>query len=193
MSDKQWEEKGVIAVGLDQSAASRQAMLWAAREASRRGATLQVITAWSFEPLEGAPMAAIDNQAVAEAADLVQKQALALVEPHLENPPVIATEIVQTSPADSLIEASKHADLVVVGSHGRGPVRAMIQGSVSMAVVRHAVCPVVVMPPHLGEGEEAEEVAVSGATAISATGATPATPATPATGATSATGAGTAT
>ena len=54
MSDKQWEEKGVIAVGLDQSAASRQAMLWAAREASRRGATLQVITAWSFEPLEGA-------------------------------------------------------------------------------------------------------------------------------------------
>jgi len=161
MSDMKWAEKGVIAVGLDHAASSRVAMIWAAREASRRGATLQVITAWSFEPLEGAPMAAIDNQAVAEAAEIVQKQALAVVEPHLDNPPVIATEIVQTSPADALIEASKHADLVVVGSHGRGPVRAMLQGSVSQAVVRHAACPVVVMPPHLGDDEGAEEAVVS--------------------------------
>jgi nucleotide-binding universal stress UspA family protein len=160
MSESTWDEKGVIAVGLDETPSSRKAMIWAAREAARRGATLQVITAWSWDAMEGAPLAAIDPEAMREAAAMVQKQALEIVTPHLEDHPVIATEIVQTTPAEALIEASKHADLVVVGSHGRGPVRAMLQGSVSQSVVRHAVCPVVVMPPHQGEVDEHEAVPV---------------------------------
>lgn len=163
MSGNEWEEKGVIAVGLDETPSSRKAMIWAAREAARRGATLQVITAWSWDAMEGAPLAAIDPEAMKEAAEMVQKKALEIVTPHLEDHPVISTQIVQTTPAEALIEASKHADLVVVGSHGRGPVRAMLQGSVSQSVVRHATCPVVVMPPHQGESDEHEEVATKAA------------------------------
>ncbi|HEX5827007.1 MAG TPA: universal stress protein [Candidatus Limnocylindrales bacterium] len=52
-------------------------------------------------------------------------------------------------PGDMIVEAaqSEHADMVLVGSHGRGAVGRFFLGSVSEHVVRHAPCPVLVVRP----------------------------------------------
>ena len=55
-------------------------------------------------------------------------------------------DILFNDPADGLLAAARHVDLLVMGSRGRGPVRAAILGSVSHSVSRQAPCPVVILP-----------------------------------------------
>ncbi len=54
------------------------------------------------------------------------------------------------SAADSIVEVAKkwHADLIVMGSHGRGKVTGILMGSVSQDVLRNAPCPILVTPPN---------------------------------------------
>src|SRR2546422_1030776 len=51
-------------------------------------------------------------------------------------------------PGDAILEAARaeSADMIVLGSHGRGPIGRLLLGSVSQHVVRHATVPVVVVP-----------------------------------------------
>jgi nucleotide-binding universal stress UspA family protein len=155
-------DKSIIVVGVDETASSRRALAWAAREAVRRGATLRVITAWAWDAVEGAPLTAVDPQARMEAARQTQAEALDAVFAELDLKPVVAREIVQSTASEALVEASRLADLVVVGTHGRGPVRSFLLGSVSQSVIRHAQCPVVVMPPvREAQVEGAEAAAVT--------------------------------
>lgn len=139
--------EAVIAVGVDDTESSHRALEWAAREAVRRGATLQVLTAWAWDAVEGAPLATVDPEAMLLRAGETQRAALDEVLPRLAEQPTISCEVVQCTAAEALIEASRRADLVVVGTHGRGPVRTFLLGSVSQSVIRHAACPVVVLPP----------------------------------------------
>jgi nucleotide-binding universal stress UspA family protein len=140
-------ETSIIAVGVDDTDSSHRALAWAAREAVRRHADLEVVTAWTWDAMEGTPVAAADPKMMMDRAEDTQESAVREVVDDLPEPPKIIRQVVQSTAADALIDASKHADLVVVGTHGRGPVRALLLGSVSLSVIKSAACPVVVMPP----------------------------------------------
>jgi nucleotide-binding universal stress UspA family protein len=58
----------------------------------------------------------------------------------------VTVRAVNGFPAQELIEASRDADLLVVGSRGGGGFARLMMGSVSDQAVRHAYCPVVVVP-----------------------------------------------
>ncbi len=144
-------EKSIIVVGVDAGGESRRALAWAASEALRRGSTLQLVTAWTWESLEGAPLAVADPDAMQASARAAQEEAVAAVLDPMDPRPAYAALVVQSTAWEALVEASRTADLVVVGTHGRGPVRSFLLGSVSQAVIRHSSCPVVVLPPVLTE------------------------------------------
>jgi nucleotide-binding universal stress UspA family protein len=59
---------------------------------------------------------------------------------------VLQTVVEDRHPAEALVQLSVDADLLVVGSRGRGGFSELLLGSVSHAAVLHAVCPVVVVP-----------------------------------------------
>lgn len=129
-----------VVVGIDGSEPSARALAWAAAEAARLGATLELHAA--FDP--GYTFVAPDE--VEEELRARIDEATAQV--HELAPGVNVTGVThQKSPAAALIEASRGADLLVVGSRGRGGFAGMLLGSVSLNCSLHAHCPVVIVRP----------------------------------------------
>ena len=144
---------GSIVVGLDGSDTSHVALGWAVEEAKLRGARLIAVLAWSFIPpapmgdpgLLAMPAGDLAGQLGAESdvANAILESALE----SLGDKPGVEVEprTVEGEAGEVIVEESKGADLVVVGSHGRSGLTAALLGSVSRHVVDHAVCPVVVV------------------------------------------------
>jgi nucleotide-binding universal stress UspA family protein len=168
-----------IVVGVDASPGALQALTWAADEARLRLATLEVVHAYHGQALaaplyfpsqEALPGQATGGQrppdqeldeAAEQRADFqaaVRRQAEDLLDgllgelgKSLEDVDVHRTVIEDRNPAEALVELSDDADLLVVGSRGRGGVSSLLLGSVSHAVVLHARCPGVVIPAACAE------------------------------------------
>lgn len=133
---------------MDGSAGGGRALEWALREGRHRGWALEVITTFGHgrhgSGLAESTVSAHSRQA-AEAAQTEQLHALT---PNYEDVTVEA-RVIDGPPVDRLVEASKAAALLVVGSHGFGRVHDVLVGSVAAGCIRHALCPVVVLPaPH---------------------------------------------
>jgi nucleotide-binding universal stress UspA family protein len=149
------QEKPRIVVGVDGSASSVAALRWAARVAPALDATITAVTAWYFPVDTGfgmSPPPAWDPEAAAtEAAEE------ALVSAFGSEPPQgLVRRTVMGHAAYVLIEESRSADLLVVGSRGHGGFAGLLLGSVSSACAEHAKCPVVVI-----HGPVADEGAAS--------------------------------
>ena len=140
---------GRIVVGVDDSEGSVAALRWAVEEAGLRDATLDVVHAWDY-PYVGGELAgmaayAIDEEEMTRSGKEIVDRALAAAGPapaQLEARAVV----VRGSDASVLIDRAKGADLLVVGTRGRGGFAGLLLGSVSQQVIHHAPCPVVVVP-----------------------------------------------
>lgn len=146
------EIDGGVLVGDDGSPVSRAAVMWAAQDAARRGVILHVLRAWSMTSfprlstwapgyVPGLPdwTAAVVDALAARCTDLLGGTVGVDFEVHAVHAPA----------ARALIEASQSADLVVVGTRGRGGFVGLVLGSVAEQVVRHAHCPVTVVRPEV--------------------------------------------
>ena len=136
-----------IVVGVDGSANSLAALHVAVEEAALRGASLRIVMAWQLTWSE----IAIESPAVVKQIVLHNEQILehALVEiDHGRAAGVkVTTELVNGHPATELLAAAADASLLVVGSRGMSGLTGALLGSVTHAVVHHAPCPVLVVPP----------------------------------------------
>ncbi|MET8306961.1 MULTISPECIES: universal stress protein [unclassified Micromonospora] len=126
---------GPVAVGVDGSEPSLVALGFAAERAAQRRVPLRVLRAWTPGP--GGAAGVPDERAAVEEN----------VEPWRRTFPelTVTVDLVPGSPAAMLIEASRDARLVVVGSRGRGGLAGMLLGSVSQQLIQHTHCPVAVV------------------------------------------------
>ncbi|MFZ0996330.1 MAG: universal stress protein [Candidatus Dormiibacterota bacterium] len=150
---------GPIAVGVDGSPASRRALEWAVQEAAAKGTKVLAISTYEVPSLvSAAPYAAWSPALKEDLADEAQKVLFSLVKATAETHPEVEidAQVVEGPAAHVLIEASKHASALVVGSRGHGGMVGALLGSVSHRCVAHAHCPVVVVGP----GSPVEEAPV---------------------------------
>jgi nucleotide-binding universal stress UspA family protein len=135
---------GPIVVGIDGSPSSMAALAWAFDEACRRGATLHVVHAWALPAFDGMLGYPLDVGAIESAARQVLETSITTLPSRPDGADITST-LVRGLAAPAVLEAAEGAELVVVGSHGRGPFSELLLGSVSHEVVNHAKCPVVVV------------------------------------------------
>lgn len=138
-----------IIVGVDGSDDSRRALAWALAEADLRNADLHVVIAWAFPYAWGRGFNsewADDADFFAKAAEKEAEEAVAELLGSAARPTWLHVHAFEGSPAPVLLDLSRDADLLVVGSRGRGGFRGLMLGSVSSACARHASCPIAVIP-----------------------------------------------
>lgn len=135
----------VIVCGIDGSPAGRRALEWALDEARRRECRLRAVSVWSWDGLETGNALRNPGEARQRAEDVMTRaldEALATV----DDAPQIERVVTEGRPSEQLCIAALDAELLVLGSHGHGAIHDALVGSTSLHSIRHASCPVVVLP-----------------------------------------------
>jgi len=138
----------MIVVGVDGSGGAARALEFAATEAELRRTQLRVVCAWRVPvPAYAGSMIApaIQTEGFATAMrDAAESQVDDAVREHAGLDLELALR--EGSPTSVLLDEATRAELLVVGSRGRGGFAGLLLGSVSQQVAVHAACPVVVVP-----------------------------------------------
>lgn len=133
-----------IVVGIDGSAQSVEVLRWAVDQARATQADIQAVMAWQIPmTYQYGDLVAMRDSAHKSLQDVLNT---------VSDPDVrVAGHFVEGGAAEVLIEEGDQADLLVVGSRGRGGFKGLLLGSVSTQCVHHARCPVVVIRSQPGE------------------------------------------
>ncbi|MFE9649849.1 universal stress protein [Streptomyces sp. NPDC006365] len=142
--------EGPVVLGVDGSAAGERAVDFAFAEAELRKAPLVALHAWTTwnapmpAPQDASAPYANPPGALAGEEECLVSEALA---GYRERYPDVVVEhrVVHGGTREALVDASRSAQLVVVGARGRGGFAGLLLGSVSQAVLHHAHCPVAVV------------------------------------------------
>ncbi|QOC95352.1 universal stress protein [Micromonospora craniellae] len=146
---------GPVVVGVDGSETSRHAIEFAVRTAALRGTSVVATHAYrhpaSSGPGDMQPLVYDESELRAEEDRLLAEALAGLAERYPEVP--VTRESVRGRAGTVLTDASRRAQLLVVGGAGRGEVQGLLRGSVSQSALRHSHCPVaVVRAPGVGGG-----------------------------------------
>lgn len=142
------DSSGRIVVGVDGSDCAALALRWAGEEARLRGAELHVVYAWHIaglprpataEPGVAPPLADYERQA----GEVLDETVTAVL--GADHGLTLRPQVHHGRAAEGLLAAAEGADLLVVGSRGRGGFTGLLLGSVSAQCVQFAPCPVVVV------------------------------------------------
>ena len=139
---------GLFVVGVDGSEESVAALRWAADYAKATGATVQALIAWHYPDVAGAaPVGHAPPPIRHESEEHIRDTLDQAVRQVYPDPAAagVQTRIAYGHPSQALVDASKEASLLVVGSRGQGAFTGMLLGSVSMHCVTSAFCPVTVV------------------------------------------------
>lgn len=145
-----------IVVGVDGSRFGVEALRWALAEAERRDCGVRALLVAHTAPVAAAGRPTIVGLATTLAGQPGQEyvtELLGVVRAVLgdHDDPRLSAEVVRGGPPEVLCTASAEAQLLVLGSHGRGQFADAVLGSVAQYCVRHATCPVVIIPARLAE------------------------------------------
>lgn len=140
------QAEATVVVGVDDSDESARALTWAVREARIKGSTVRVVWAWSTpSPVLPAHLPLRAMEAAGESNKVLD--ALRTFVAQVDTSGVkVDYHVVAGRPAQVLTDLASHAQLLVVGSRGRGLAHEAVSGSVSHAVTHRASVPVAVIP-----------------------------------------------
>ena len=167
MSDAQ-AYRGRVVVGFDGSDSSTRAARWAADEARTRGRGVALVQAILPPVTTGGlgvglpPSLDLIEQLERQAKD--QLYAVAATFQGID----VTTHIAVGAPSAAMLEASETADLLVIGSRGRGGFKGLLLGSVGAQVAAHSACPVAVIRQTAAEGARSIVVGIDGSPAAEA-------------------------
>jgi nucleotide-binding universal stress UspA family protein len=131
-----------IVVGVDGSEHSNAALKWALADAQQHSDSIvTAVLAWQL-PFVSFP-GAFDRDELDQAYKNFLNETVSAIAP---KPPVpLETVIAEGDPTESMVEASKGANLLVLGIRGRSPFAGLLLGSVSQGAAANAYCPVVLV------------------------------------------------
>lgn len=136
-----------IVVGIDGSQNSKAALDFAVAEARLRGAKVEAVMAW-HRPYTGDAWTMAIPVDIQGMEDSYRQELDTIVDAAdtsgLDQP--VERLVLESSPAQALLDRSGGAGLLVVGSRGHGGFVGLLLGSVGNQVASHAACPVVIVP-----------------------------------------------